>query len=344
MPGTLSANGTWQIRMIETGSSTPYSTRAIQSYIFFFDQLQQSRSGGINTTYQLQTEFKLDDIPVGNYYFQLKQKPDSAVAAAPTVTLDPQGTTKSYLQITEVKQAADGRIMDIPSNMPFGTNGIKLIDFLIGVQKKFNLVIYPSKTIRNQFIVESFNNWYNTGRRWDFNKYVNLNEKIEVIPANNLAVNELNFGDSLDQDYVSQQFSKEANREYGKQYYVDTQNFFSQGKFDVKTTLASTPLLQISGTGLSGSVSGLNPIQNTFYAGNVRLTSNSNPIYACSSPINEDVYTLSGQFFQGEILYYDLYAQSPVTGFKWFSPGAGQPMREIDSITAEIGGDSIFSC
>ncbi len=35
MPGTLSANGTFQMRMLETGSSTPYSVRAIQSYIFF---------------------------------------------------------------------------------------------------------------------------------------------------------------------------------------------------------------------------------------------------------------------------------------------------------------------
>ena len=160
MPGTLSANGTWQIRMIETGSSTPYSTQAIQSYIFFFDQLQNSRSGKIDTTYQLATEFKLSSIPVGNYYFQIKQSPDSAVAAAPVVTMDPQGTTKSFLQITEVSQAADGRVIDIPSNMPFGTQGIKLIDFLIGVQKKYNLVIYPSKTVRNQFIVESFNNWW----------------------------------------------------------------------------------------------------------------------------------------------------------------------------------------
>ena len=174
MPGTLSANGTWQMRMIETGSSTPYSLRAIQSYIFFFDQLQNSRSGKIDTTYELQTQFLMDDIPPGNYYFQIKQRPNSSVDVAPLVTLDPKGTTKSYLQITEVKQAADGRIMDIMNNMPFGTTGIKLIDFIKGIQKKFNLVIYPSKTVRNEFIVETFNNWYKAGEIKDFNKYINL--------------------------------------------------------------------------------------------------------------------------------------------------------------------------
>jgi len=177
----------------------------------------------------------------------------------PIVTLDPDNTTKSYIQITQVNQAADGRIMDIPSNMPYGTNGIKQIDFITGLQKKFNLVIYPNKTKQNEFIIETFNNWYKTGQVKDFNRYINLDERIEVIPANNLAVNELNFGDTLDQDYISQQFSKEANREYAKTYYTDTQNFFSQGKFEVKTTFASDPLIRIAGTGLSGSVAGLTP-------------------------------------------------------------------------------------
>jgi len=264
IPGTFSANGTFQLQMIETGSSTAYGLTALQSYIIFFDQLQNSRTGGINTTYELQTQFKLYDIPPGNYFFQIKQRPNVATGTLPTVTIDPDNTTKSYLQITQVNQAADGRVMDIPSNMPFGTNGIKQIDFITGLQKKFNLVIYPNKTKTNEFIIETFNNWYNKGEVKDFNRYINLDDKIEVIPANNLAVNELNFGDSLDQDYLSQQFSKGANREYGKTYYTDTTNFFSQGKFEVKTSFASTPLLRIDGTGLSGSVGGLAPVQECY--------------------------------------------------------------------------------
>ena len=259
MPGTFSANGTWQLRLIETGSSTQYSLRAIQSYIQFFDELQQSRSGGINTTYQLQSEFTTEQLPVGNYYFQIKQRPNVSTGTLPTVTMDPLGTSKSFLQIRKVIQAADNRIMNIPLNMPFGTSGIKQIDFITSIQKKFNLVIYPSKTKVNEFIVEPFNQWYKDGEIKNFNKYINLDERLEVIPANNLAVNELNFGDRLDQDYISQQFSKAANREYGKSYYTDLENFFSQGKFEVKTAVSHAPLLQILGTGVSGSVQGFNP-------------------------------------------------------------------------------------
>ena len=337
MPGTLSANGTWQIRLLETGSSTPYSTRAIQSYIFFFDQLQQSRNGGINQNYELKTEFVLDDIPVGNYYFQIRQSPNSATPPLPVVTMDPQSTTKSYLEITEVKQAADGRIMDIPSNMPFGTQGIKQVDFITGLQKKFNLVIYPNKIKANEFIIETFNNWYAKGARLDFNKYINLDEKIEVIPANNLAVNQLNFGDTLDTDYVSQQFSKGANREYGKTYYTDTTNFFSQGTFDVKTTFASSQLLRIAGTGLSGSVGGITPTVTKYTAGIHTFTGASYSFSVCTSPISFDMYTADGMISPGQIAYYDQYGITPITGYRYFTYGGGNEIYQIDQFTGEIG-------
>lgn len=326
MPGTFSSNGTWQIRMLETGSSTAYSTTALQSYILFFDQLQNSRTGGINSTYELQQQFKLYDIPAGNYYFQIRQSPNSpSPTVLPTVTMDPEGTTKSYLQITQVNQAADGRVMDIPSNMPYGTSGIKQIDFIIGLQKKFNLVIYPNKTKPNEFIIESFNNWYNRGQRWDFNKYINLDEKIEVIPANNLAVNQLNFGDTLDQDYISQQFSKEANREYGKIYYIDTTNFFSQGSFDVKTTFASDPLIRIAGTGLSGSVAGLAPpvTSYTYVIGNAGWGSD---YAACSNTYYYPTTVYAAEPYPAGVtrLYTDSSLTTPFDGgysyWKWGYP------------------------
>lgn len=328
MPGTLSANGTWQMRMLETGSSTPHSVRAIQSYIFFFDQLQQSRTGGINQNYELATEFLMDDIPVGNYYFQLRQSPNSATPPLPVVTLDPEGTTRSYLQIKEVKQAADGRVMDIPSNMPFGTSGIKQIDFILGLQKKFNLVIYPDRTKPNQFIIETFVDWYKKGEVKDFNKYINLNDTIEVIPANNLAVNRLNFGDTLDQDYISQQFSKEANREYGKQYYIDTTNFYSQGEFNVKTTFASSPLIRIAGTGLSGSVGGLNPEPN-YYAYFVGNQGWSTSFYACSNTYYYPNTVYAAESNVGAItqVFTDTGLTNPFNGggyvWKYYGPNTG---------------------
>jgi len=329
--------------MLETGSSVPFSTKAVQSYIFFFDQLQQSRTGGINTTYQLATEFVFDTIPAGNYYFQIRQSPDSSTPPLPLVTLDPQGTTKSFLEIREVNQAADGRVMDIPSNMPFGTQGIKLVDFISGMQKKFNLVIYPNNTKPNEFIIETFNNWYKKGQVKDFNRYINLDESIEVIPANNLAVNKLNFGDTLDQDYISQQFARGANREYGKIYYTDTTNFFSQGEFNVKTTFASDPLIRIAGTGLSGSVSGLTPPITQYQVGYLKSSTKPAGSDTCFSFSYPPYYTSTGTIQTGLIVYIDPYGNTPLTGFQSFVDLSNEAW-DINKFTGEIGYGSGFFC
>ena len=232
-----------------TDSITPLTT--INNYL---SDVQLYNSTQTKTEkFELLTEWNSQTLDIGSYEFYIRY--ENQGGSNFQVTLAPDGNTKSYLQVTKVNQGGDSLTLDVAKNMPYGTSGIKLIDFITSIQKKYNLVIYPNNIKPREFIVETFNNWYGKGETRDFNKYINLNDKIEVIPANNLAVNELNFGDTLDGDYVSQQFSKAENREYGKTYYVDTENFFSQGKFEVKTRFASTPLVYVANTGTSGSAS-----------------------------------------------------------------------------------------
>lgn len=234
-----------------SGGATIETTPLININNFMNDVQIYNGSTTRTEKFELLTEWAAGLLPAGSYTFNLRYGVIGTNNFS--VILNPDGAINSYLQVTKVDQGGDGLVMNIANNMPFGTSGIKLIDFITSLQKKYNLVIYPNLTKNREFIVETFNNWYNKGQVRDFNKYINLNEKISAIPANNLAVNELNFGDTLDGDYISQQFSKAENREYGKTYYVDTENFFSQGKFEVKTGFASTPLGYLANTGTSGS-------------------------------------------------------------------------------------------
>jgi small nuclear ribonucleoprotein (snRNP)-like protein len=241
--------------VILDASDVVVATISLTTFNDFFSDIRDGYiSQNLNTEttkYTLQTEFNTTYLPADTYRFAIKYR--ELGGSNFTVKIDPDNSLKSYLQITKTGNVGEGLVMKIGQNMPFGTRGIKQLDFITAIQKKFNLVIYPSKTQRNQFIVETFNNWARIGKVKSFDGYMNLNQNIEVIPANNLAVNELNFGDTLDRDYISQQFNNLANREYGKTYYVDTENFFSQGTFTVSTTLASAPLSYLEGTGVSGS-------------------------------------------------------------------------------------------
>ena len=246
-------NGVPQFTFLVKDGATTVSSTPLVNYNRFMQQIQTYNATQTRTEqFQLTTEFNTALLPIGQYTFHLVYF--NTGGSNFQVVLNPgNNVSNTYLDVKKVNQGGDNLVMNIAENMPFGTTGIKQIDFITGIQKKFNLVIYPSKVKPREFIVEEFNRWYKQGEVKDFNKYINLDKKIEAIPANNLAVNKLNFGDTLDGDYISQQFSKENNREYGKSYYVDTENFYSQGTFEVKTTLASSPLVYLEGTGLSGS-------------------------------------------------------------------------------------------
>jgi hypothetical protein len=237
-------------------------------------------------------------MPSGSYEFYLSYEITSPSVNNIKITLEPDNNATSYFSVTKVNQAGDGLIMSIADNMPYATAGIKLIDFIKSVQKKFNLVIYPDKTKLNRFIIETFNNWYKKGRIKSFDQFIDLNEKIEVVPANNLAVNKLTFGDKLDQDYVSLQFSKAANKEYGKSYYIDTTNYFSQGEFNVETGFASSPLIYLQGTGVSGSVDGFNP-NETSCISYTAVNTTSDPagwiFYTDCNGVSQQYYLETGQ-------------------------------------------------
>jgi hypothetical protein len=206
-----------------------------------FVNIPQINSGSIN--------FKIE-------YVAYTTAGGGAIATTPnfTVVLNPNAA-RDYcsLEITQARQAADYRVLNVPENMPFGINGIKLIEFIRAVQKKFNLVIYEDKSTPNQMIVETFNTWYKRGQVQDFNQYINLNEKLEFVPANSLAVNKINFTDKLDADYVSKVFQQTNNRTFGQAFFLDTGSYFSQGEFKVETSFGSGPIFQLPLTVASGS-------------------------------------------------------------------------------------------
>ena len=332
------------LRIKDSTSGTTISNQRLGVINDYMEQISRYNNGPTKPQIiEASQQFNSGYLPSGSYKYYLEY--ENSGAGAVRVVLDPNNTVRSYLEVNKLTSIGDGLIMDIPSNMPFGTNGIKQIDFILGLQKKFNLVIYPDKTKLNQFIIETFNTWYKQGGVKDFNRYINLDDKIEVIPANNLAVNKLNFGDTLDTDYVSQQFAKQANREYGKSYYVDTENYYSQGTYEVKTTFASSPLLRIAGTGQSGSISGINPPVTEYLVGSCKFGySPGNPSYTCTSPVAYNVYTDTGRIQTGLIAYFDQYGASPIKGLRYILDPSSLEVYSLDYLTGEIGYGEGYFC
>lgn len=308
--------GLFETGSVNTGSqadlnadSGSYWNEPIEPWNRYLRQEYSVTQGVGDVEYELEWYWKSNTIPSNKALYPMI-KYTTFGGSNFTVTSCPDGDESSYWQVDKQTIAADWRVINIAQQMPVGQSGIKMIDFIQAVQKKFNLIMYPSKTKPKEFIVETFNSWYKQGEVKDFNKYIDLNQKLEVIPANNLAVNKLKFGHSADNDLLSQNFKKETNRPYGESFFIDTQNFFSQGEFKVEPADAASPLRYVDGTGLSGSRSA-----PTTYAVTYTRTNTYQPYNVCFSTLRAGFTdNPAGVVATGYYLYSDSIG-TPLTGY-----------------------------
>jgi hypothetical protein len=222
--------------------------------------LANSRPGVVTQTFNSSNTpllkdylFQTPQLSPGTYTIRIYQLPINANNYQ--VQINPDENSQSTIEFWRCRQAADFKVLDVPSNMPQGTSGIRVIDFIRSIQKKFNLVIYPDKQNPNQFVIEEFNNWYKQGKIKDFNKYINLQDKIEFTPANQLGYRQVRYSDAEDTDYVTTLFKRTNNRVYGESNFYDSGSYYSQGKLDVTSdVIGNGPLQLVPGSVYTGSV------------------------------------------------------------------------------------------
>ena len=233
--------------------STSVNTQTLARLNGYLSTVAQSRTSVVTEVFNIKDYIvNTPELDPGTYTFQIYYIPQYYNNFQ--VKLNPDTNNQSSWEIYRVRQAADYKILDVPANMPFGTSGIRVIDFIRSIQKKFNLIIYPDKQNPNQFVVETFNNWYKQGQIQDFNKYINVKDKIEFTPANQLGYRKIRFSDADDTDYVETLFKRTNNRVYGESNFYDSGSYFSQGELEiVADSIASGPLTLVPGSVYSGS-------------------------------------------------------------------------------------------
>ncbi len=214
--------------------------------------------------------------------------------------------------------------------MPFGQAGITCLDFIKSLQKKYNLVITPSKVNVNQFEIETFNDWYKSGETKDLTQFIKMDKSLKVTPANNLAVNELEFTDTLGKDYLARQFNDVNLRKYGASIFIDTQNQFSQGKLSISPVFSSSPLRYITGTGGTGTGG------TTAYAH--AITYNASVATICNQG------RFSGTAFKststplaiGDVLFWDSSLTVPLRYYPFVRDNSNGNLWYVDVYTGQI--------
>jgi hypothetical protein len=234
--------------------STVTNTQVLARLNTYLGTVARSRTSVVTETFNIKDYlFQTPPLNPGTYTIRLYQLPQNATNYQ--LQINPDIDNQSAIEFWRCRQAADFKVLDVPSNMPNGTSGIRVIDFIRSIQKKFNLIIYPDKQNPNQFIVETFNNWYKQGEIKDFNRFINLQDKIEFTPANQLGYRQVRFSDAEDTDYVTTLFKRTNNRVYGESNFYDSGSYYSQGTLDVTSdVIGNGPLTLVPGSVYTGSV------------------------------------------------------------------------------------------
>jgi hypothetical protein len=125
---------------IKDGSGTTISNQRLGVINTYLENVRLYNNGPTRPqTIEAAQQFNSGYLPSGSYKFYLEYENYNSTGPV-QVVLDPNNSIKSYFEVTKATSIGDGLVLDIPSNMPFGTSGIKQIDFILGLQKKFNLV------------------------------------------------------------------------------------------------------------------------------------------------------------------------------------------------------------
>lgn len=254
------------------------------------------------------------------------------------ITIAKDGNVESYIEVTSVDESADYLEMEIPLNMPYGENGISCLDFIKSLQKKYNLIITPDRQNFNNFKIETFNTWYKSGKTLDITPFVKTSSPISVIPANNLAVNELEFGDTIGKDYLAKNFNDLENKGFGTTYYLDNENRFSQGKVEIKPVTSASPLRYIQGTGEQG---GSTPPSS--YAKAITYNNSSTTICNDGQFVGTTFKNSAGALAYGDVLFWDSNLTQPLRGYYVVRDNSNGNLFLLNTSTGQIT-TSIGNC
>jgi len=124
---------------------------------------------------------------------------------------------------------------------------ILVTDYLKSIFNMFNIYVEPSKTIPNQLILESFEDYYAGGTARDWSTKLDRSQKITETLISEELSKKYTFTYKSDSDFLNQTYTDSQKRVYGDWYY-DTDNDFVTTESKVELIFSPTPVDNINGS------------------------------------------------------------------------------------------------
>ncbi len=129
-----------------------------------------------------------------------------------------------------------GQTVDMANNAP----NIKQIDYILGLQKMFNLVFIHDKLDPKKITVEPFNDYNTGGTVKDWSDYVDYSKDVVLKPTTDIQFKDYEFTYSKGEDFVAKIYQDGGGRVYGRYLIEDGENDFSTS--ELKITSQFQPL------------------------------------------------------------------------------------------------------
>ena len=148
--------------------------------------------------------------------------------------------TGTGIELVSVGTSLIGDTVVMRSNAP----DMKQIDFITSIQKMFNLVFVPDRTLPNTLRIEPMVEYIGSGNTLDWTQKLDLSKDITYYPTTDLQKAKFTFTYAEDSDYFNSVY-KNNGRTYGT-YNVTESDFeiineFATGEEKVELAFASTP-------------------------------------------------------------------------------------------------------
>ena len=144
------------------------------------------------------------------------------------------GFNSTFFRIDSVSEPLQGQAVDMSLNFP----DIKQIDFLMGLQKMFNLVFIPDNRTPNHLLIEPIQDYLTTGTQKDWTNKIDYNKDVVITPTTDIQKNVFDWENSAGQDFLNLAIQESTDRVYGRHRIEDKDNDFATGEAKVQTQFA----------------------------------------------------------------------------------------------------------
>jgi len=219
------AEGNYTIRVTFAGFNPerydpPYSDSLTSSVSLLLHQVEQGGHNGTTGTtvfYSGEVIVPADQAWLRSYTFNAYLATNYDYAF--DVKLD-TGIVEGILNYAELEILDGPRyvIGDVDLSRELPPTEEKQIDFITGINRRFNLVVVPQPGEKNVLRVEPIVDFVGKGNVLDWSRKIDYNSTINISPTTSVINGTLYFSGEKDEDYGNTEFNKTTNNIYGTQY------------------------------------------------------------------------------------------------------------------------------